>query len=94
MGIQSVMCPPPAHHTGDPWESLRILVCSANVAEPSKASLAKNGEHAVHASAFQDLCVGYFVLPLNVQIMPQAPQVEAVEFLLLTGGPCLRTWCG
>ncbi len=55
--------------------------------------LTKYGRHASHAGAFQNLCVGYFVLPLDAQNTPQAPQMKAVEFLLMphVGGPCLTT---
>lgn len=43
------------------------------------------------AGVFQNLCVGYFVLPLDAQNAPQTSQVEAVEFPLMgsIGGPCL-----
>ena len=45
----------------------------------------------ISVGTIQDLCVGNFVLPLDVQNASQAPQVEAVEFPLLArvGGPCL-----
>ncbi len=63
------------------------------MAKPAKALLTKYGRHASHAGAFQNLCVGYFVLPLDAQNTPQAPQMKAVEFLLMphVSGPCLTT---
>ncbi len=47
----------------------------------------------IFRTAFQNLCVGYFVLPLDAQNTPQAPQMKAVEFLLMphVSGPCLTT---
>ncbi len=54
------------------------------MAKPAKALLTKYGRHASHAGAFQNLCVGYFVLPLDAQNTPQAPQMKAVEFLLMS----------
>ena len=61
------------------------------MAEPAEAPLAENGKYAPHVGTIQDLCVGNFVLQLDVQNASQAPQVEAVEFPVLArvGGPCL-----
>ena len=59
-------------------------VHSSGVAKPTKASLTEHGEHALHVDTFQYLCVGYFVLPLDVQEVTQASQVEAVEFPIMS----------
>ncbi len=63
------------------------------MAEPTKALFTKYGRHASYAGAFQNLCVRYFVLPLDAQNTPQAPQMKDVEFLLMprVSGPCLTT---
>ena len=72
------------------WDA--VIGHAGDVACPSQLSLAHGGGDAREVCLFQDLCVGDFVLPADVEKIAEASEVEMVQLFFMPSvrGPGFR----